>query len=137
MPVWYTKNPLGALIFCGLEGSKDGAEGSPHGHQGVPHGLKLAVMARPCFLRQPRVKLSPLAVKVMRTLNTGSRTVAELADCLVECEGKRRKARDNIGSACNVLLSFLLVGRRGSVWRLTPAGQAWLCEMDKAPCGAE
>lgn len=122
MPVWYMREPLCALIFCGMDGSDDAVS---------PHGLKLAVMARPSFFKEKRVKLTPLAKRILDTLQGGGRTVAEMAEILVEVKDKRRKARDHVGSACNVLLSFLFVGKRGSVWHITPAGQARLKAEDK------
>lgn len=127
MPVWYMKEPLCALIFCGLDARNEhDAEGSS-----TPHGLKLAVMAVPSYFRQRRVKLAPIAKKVLQALSGGGQqTVAELADALVSDPAKRRKARDHVGGACNVLLSFLLVAKRGSIWRVTLAGQAWLKEED-------
>lgn len=95
--------PLGVIIYGGQD------------------GLKLAVMARPCDLKQKRPKVGATTVETMKMLVDGPKSLRELLG-----DQYTRVAENMIGNRCLELRALSLAEKTGIKWSLTEAGHQWL-----------
>lgn len=106
MPVVFVREPLGCIIFAGAPGDD---------------GIKIAVMAAPCDLRPPRLKLGRTTARTLEQLLDGPRRVSELS-------GTGHGGAQYVAAKqrCEALRRHGLADLHGRHWRITDAGRAWL-----------
>src|SRR5690606_14787290 len=106
MPVLWLKSPLGCIIWGG------GQDGD---------GIKLAVMAAPCALRPPPLKIGTTTARTLQRLLDGPKRVTALAGVTYGGSGYT-----TLKSQCEALRRMGLVELRGWEWSITAAGRDWI-----------
>jgi len=105
MPVMFLRDPLGCLIVAGDVGD----------------GLKLAIMAAPCHLRPPALKLRESTARTLQQLLGGPRRITQISGTGFGGAGYvAAKQR------CEALRRLGLAELRDRQWSITAAGRAWL-----------